>query len=355
VDYAIGGNPASMRGNHASMRGNHINVRSAQAPAASMDGQVILFLDDSLVDLDKFISIQSIANLPDMPAWASVAGKGYRISTSADVPSLSSASISFTYNMDDVAPGEEAWLRLYHWTGTDWLELDTTLDTYTNTASGLVQGEGLYALMSSFKIPLRGPGWNNVAYPLQVTLPVEKALTSVSGSYTQVYHYDALTGAWQVYVPGAPAWVSDLDEMQFGQGYWVQATQNVNWKISGSSSSSSRSGALYPLFPALLYGEVGTQGQASLAPGDRLDAMIGSTHCGSALLKRVQGKLVYVIKVLADDQDQYSGCGATGRKITLQIGDTSLGSLAWDDSQAQVSNLVYGWLKLFLPFMSKNR
>ena len=50
---------------------------------------------------------------------------------------------------------EENWLRVYYMApgSGEWAILDTSLDTYHNTASAPAQGEGLYALMSSLEIP----------------------------------------------------------------------------------------------------------------------------------------------------------------------------------------------------------
>jgi hypothetical protein len=94
-----------------------------------------------------------------------------------------------TYLDSEVAPGEEDWIRVYYWQGSRWQILSTTLDTYHNTASALVQGPGLYALMSSYQIRLY-PGWNNVSYPVYGTRPVTESLASIAGSLGQVYFYD---------------------------------------------------------------------------------------------------------------------------------------------------------------------
>ena len=86
-------------------------MRGSGAPVISMDGQVILFVDESAFAPDEFYAVQPVTVLPSPPEWATVVGKGYRVLATDDAPDLSTASINFTYMGEEVATGEEPWLR----------------------------------------------------------------------------------------------------------------------------------------------------------------------------------------------------------------------------------------------------
>lgn len=235
TDYAVGGNPVSMRGMNVSMRGMN-------APVTSADGQMILFVDASNLGADEFYTLQAATSIPAPLPWASVIGQAYRLSASQQAPDLAGASISFVYMGDDVPPGGEPWLRIYYWDGMSWQQLPTALDVYYNNASAPVQGEGLYALMASVELPLYGPGWNLVSYPLYTSRPVTEAMLSLSGHFTTVYTYDAADAAdpWKMYDVTVPAWANDLETLQYNHGYWINATATVTWSLPIDAETSLR-------------------------------------------------------------------------------------------------------------------
>jgi hypothetical protein len=66
------------------------------------------------------------------------------------------------------------------------------------------------------------PGWNLIGYPTFAVQNVSSALSSVTGSYTLLRTYDAVTG-WKTYDPSHPEF-SDLLQMSPGLGYWIDMT-----------------------------------------------------------------------------------------------------------------------------------
>lgn len=76
-------------------------------------------------------------------------------------------------------------------------------------------------------------GWNLVAYPSLQAENVSDALSSINGAYTLVRSYNASDSndPWKTYDPSAPPFANDLIDMQPGVGYWIRATQEVDWTI----------------------------------------------------------------------------------------------------------------------------
>jgi hypothetical protein len=77
------------------------------------------------------------------------------------------------------------------------------------------------------------PGWNLVGYPSGVTRPLTVALSTISGSYGEVYAYLAAvpTDPWRFYDAAAPPYASTLTALVPGLGYWVRAAQACTWRL----------------------------------------------------------------------------------------------------------------------------
>jgi hypothetical protein len=322
--YSLGGSP----GPHGAGSGSGSN-----APAISADGQVILYgrLDFSA---DQFYTLQEVNVFPSPLAWATPIGPAYRLTASVGAPPLGQASLSIAYLAADVPPGEEAWIRIYFWDGARWQILPTTLDAIQNTAAALVQGAGVYALMSSYQIRLM-PGWNMFAYPVLATRAVTESLASLAGNYGQVYFYDPddALDHWKLYDPGVLGWVNDLEALSFGHGYWISVTQNIT--TSAGITLYLKGAALgeqvllpeaFNAPPATFYGVVVG------SPGQAITAWIGSTVCGQGLTRQVAGQVVYVVDVAS--AWQVPGCGSLGRVVSFRLGNVALPTQgAWTDAR----------------------
>jgi hypothetical protein len=71
-------------------------------------------------------------------------------------------------------------------------------------------------------------GWNLAGFNSTSTVPISNALSSINGKYEAVYAFDTSSNAYSGHVPGGE---SDLTSMRPGEGYWIYATENVNWTL----------------------------------------------------------------------------------------------------------------------------
>ncbi len=367
VAFSIGGNPGTMRGAGGTMRGAGGTMRGAGgtmrgaggtmrgagAPILSPDGQMIFFTENPMAFITgTFFTIQSMAGLPDLPPGRTLVGQGYDLVASPGVTlPVGSVSIQYLSNDVSVAGVQESDLCLYFWDGADWIELDTNLDTYFNMASAPSQGEGVYALLASVRLPLYGPGWNLIAYPVQTTQPVTQALLSVSGHYTTVYGYEADSAAWLVYDVTAPEWVNTLEALEFGHGYWIQATADITLYLTGGTTG--REGLPAPeiaLPPATFYGVVEPGDDFTPTAGMPVTAWIGGNLCGIGQTKEVDGQVVYVVSVNAEEGSS-PGCGAPGRVVAFRVDDRPMSSrLPWDNDHLWELSLNPAF-QIFLPII----
>ena len=336
-------------------------MRGAGAPIVSPDGQMIFFTENPIdFTAGTFFTIQGMAGLPPLPPGRTLVGQGYNLVASPGFP-LPAGSVSIQYLSNDVlvAGASEEDLTLYFWDGDSWTGLDAVLDTYFNLASAPSQGEGVYALMASIKIPLYGPGWNMFAYAAKETRPVTAALLSIQGFYTTVYGYEPTdtTDPWKVYDTGVPTYVNDLHVLEFGKGYWINVSQSITLHLASGVSTMAAEPTL-PLLPATFYGAVLAGSGFAPAPGMEVTAWIDGHLCGQAQTVAVGGQVVYAINVLAEgdgegDRGTAVGCGAPGREVTFQVDSQSMASrAAWDISQLWEVTLQPRW-GVYLPFIIK--
>ena len=328
TDFSLGGSPIPEHiGSNTLMRGRF-------APAVSADGQVILFSDVEFGE-DEFYAIQSAVAVPEPPTYATLVGQAYYLMASPGAPNLDQTSISISYMASEVPDGEEIWLRIYYWDGTQWLIQPTNLNTAQNMASArCLEEAGLYALMSSVEVPLQ-QGWNNIAFPIPVTRTVTDTLASISGTYGLVYHYSGEPAdPWQLYAPDAPGWVNDPLVFEFAQGYWISATQAITLYLKGGFGGllegGIESGAPYP--PATYYGVVQTSAYFTPTDGMQVEAYVEDVLCGQGLSLEIGGQVVYVVSVAAEVQT--IGCGRPGGAIRFQIaGQPLLPQPAWNNDR----------------------
>jgi uncharacterized protein YkwD len=72
-------------------------------------------------------------------------------------------------------------------------------------------------------------GANLVAWP-GATFAARNAFTGFPG-FTAVYAYDAATGEWLRFVPGAPDYVNTLSTLENGRAYWMMASRPGVWSL----------------------------------------------------------------------------------------------------------------------------
>jgi hypothetical protein len=361
-DYSLGGNPGFLQNDDGFLQNDDPGfLQNDDAPVLSGDGRVIIYGKNLTFSVGAFYALQAVSTVPTPPAWTTLVGSAYRLVKTANA-SLANTSIDFRYAGSEVPPGEENLLSLYFWNGTGWQRLPTTLDVYHNEAIAPTQGEGIYALMSSYPVPLTYAGWNNVAYPIQENRSVTEALSSISPTARMVYHYAGPNG-WQVYAPNVPPYVVSLSAFEFGQGYWLNVTQPITWFLKGATPTSR---ATQPenmqLPPSTYYGIA--QAGASFTPtvGMSVIARINPSTssgqavvCGQGQTQSYGGQIVYVVHVSAEGTDT-TGCGVLGRTVTFQVGGRMMATTAlWDDRQLWNVNLTpqASQQNVYLPLVAR--
>jgi hypothetical protein len=332
--------------------------RSRRTSLLSPDGQMFFYTENPLLfEEGDFYTIQDMAGLPALPPGRTVVGKGYNLVATPNAP-LMEGSISFEYMGNDViaAGADEETLTIYHWDGTVWTALHTVRDPYYNVASARSNGPGVYVLMSSVEIPLEAEGWNLVAYPVKQTRAVTVALQSIDGYYTQVYGYEPTDTAdpWKLYDATMPTMfgpsVNDLHELRFGKGYFINATRAVTLLLKhdpgpGNPGLSSLAeldeegeidlASLPQRAPTTYYGAVEGDDTFTPAPDMLVVARVNDVVCGEGYTREVDGQVIYVVDVWADEPGMAEGCGAPGRTVTFQVGEHMLATTAaWDNSQS---------------------
>ena len=78
-------------------------------------------------------------------------------------------------------------------------------------------------------------GWNLVSAPVEAfDTSMDSVLSSISGNYTAVWSYDAVTPKWLRYDMEGPDFLNDLDTMQRGVGYWILMSSPGTLNINGT-------------------------------------------------------------------------------------------------------------------------
>jgi hypothetical protein len=361
------------RASHGRSRASHTDVRTRYASMLSYDGQMIFYNPNPvLFEEGEFYTIQDMAALPPLPPGRTAVGKGYNLVATPGTP-IYEGTIAFEYMGTDViaAGGDESALTIYFWDGTSWTALPTVRDSYYNLVSTLSQGPGVYALMSSVEISLEAAGWNLIAYPVKETRSVQDALRSIDGYYRQVYGYDATDrfDPWKTYIPDLPplfAWfINDLDEMEFGKGYFVNATDEATLYLEHDANAGlAATVAIDPeaaellesmphIPPATYYGVV--EGDDTFTPEADMPvvARVDGQVCGESRTQEVDGQIIYVLDVPAEEPGYSTGCGALDRSVTFEVSGQELATaVAWNNDIPRELTLQSG-TQIYLPLITR--
>lgn len=369
TDYVLGGNPGRRWG--GGRRSGSGRRRGRYAPVTSADGNVIISGNNLEFDIGEFYTMQASATIPSPPGWATPMGQAYYLAATEKAPTLEDTSLRFEYLDDEVPPGEEEWLRIYfrgNEKGT-WIQLPTSLDTYYNTASAQVQGPGLYALMTSIEISLV-EGWNLKAYTINQKRSIEDGLRSIEGKYATIYDYQegetAMDKLWKQYSPVVEEYANTLTTLEFGQGYWISATETITWYNRGVAAPAAALSdigdeATMPFLPpATFYGEVIPTNTFIPTAGMNVEAYIDGILCGKGetMTRTTQDgeQVVYVINVLSDNvESKVSVCGRTGRIVQFRVDGREMEQThLWSNGQFQKLNLVASpYHHVYMPVIIK--
>jgi hypothetical protein len=339
-----GPNMGAMSGN---IRAWGANKRQLGAPVASGDGQVTVFNTQDIFADTGTVSLQALNTLPNLPAWLTPVGQGYRFVSDR----VFTRTIAFEYLQREVPAGYEHTLRVYYIAddGASWSRLPTELDTAMNRATAQMpdnaaNGQGIYALLSTIDMPPFQAGWNLFGYPVPESRTVTEALASIAGAYSALYGYDPGPPVqWTLYDPGVGArhpemvsLVNDLSQLEFGQGYWLHATQAVTAYLGVPAGAARQASAALYLPPATYYGWViPSSGAFTPTLGTSVTAWMEDIQCGQGEVLNWAGRLAYKLQVRSENALAPDGCGVEGRPLVFKVGEqTMAGGRAWGNRQA---------------------
>ena len=379
TDFAVGGNPVLMQGRHVLQmgrhvlqRGRHVNLRARQAPVSSADGQVVIYVDDTVAaqqDKQWLLTIQPVTFVPQVPPWATVVGKAYWLHVAPKEFGLGESSISFEYLGSDVAPDEEPFLRIYRWDEEQrqWIALaGRFLDLDQNVISAPLTRPGLYALMTSIELPIQS-GWNLIGYPVQTagvptaTRPISDVLASIKGAYSVVYGYDATDtrDPWKLYAPQGGV-QSDLATLEFGHGYWlhitapqlITATSAITLHLRGSwpgvktenplSGPTPLVGAQQRHPPTTFSGHLTATATFAPTAGMQVLARVEGETCGEGRTYGDGSSIGYQVTVDVSGREGTGRCGGPGSQVVFYVVDGREMSprAVWGDGGLQFHDLV---------------
>ena len=332
------------------------NTRGWGAPMSSAEGQLTVFNVDNPYGDTGISAFQTLNSVPNLPTWFTIVGHGYRVTLDEDFTESIRRTLSFDYLQSDVPDGMEHTLKIYYSPdeGSTWQRMSTDVDLHDNRATTTMASEGgggLYALISTVDVPLRFTGWNLFAYPVQTTRTISNALQSIDGYYSTLYGYDGNNSAnpWLVYDTNADSWVNTLQQLEYGQGYWIYVTEPITLSLPVDTTATSTSRRTNRLIspPATYYGVVNDeQAQASMP----VTAWINGTECGQGETRLVNGTLMYSITVW--EAGQKAGCGTIGDIITFKVGSqTMTTSVRWDNSQVWNIAISSAPMVIYMPLI----
>ena len=71
------------------------------------------------------------------------------------------------------------------------------------------------------------PGWNLVSW--SGASPIEEALQSLDRPVDAVFAFNAASQTFDSFDPTGPSFLNNLEDLEFGDGLWVRASERVNW------------------------------------------------------------------------------------------------------------------------------
>jgi len=157
-------------------------------------------------------------------------------------------------------------------------------------------------------------GWNLIACPANIDLPVDEALASIEGKFGPVCRYKSVDGKWKHFNPQGPTFLNDLDIMEPGMAYWVEMKTDGDLAyvekppliyfyhpdhLGSSNTVTDMDGAVvestefYP-FGRPRYEERGAFDSAYKYTGKELDRESGLMYYGARYYDAVVGRFVSV-------------------------------------------------------------
>jgi hypothetical protein len=94
-------------------------------------------------------------------------------------------------------------------------------------------------------------GWNNVSYQ-GAARPPSEALAPITGQFTAVYRWNAVTQTYELYGPSVPDYATTLTQLNPGDAIWLYMTTESAAQLGGGSAPSpgSNTGTRHVAVPA---------------------------------------------------------------------------------------------------------
>ena len=115
-------------------------------------------------------------------------------------------SSSSANNLDIIEPGAGYWVKM------------------RQSGTLIIQGTS-----TSGAIPLKR-GWNLVGYNHHTARNAEECTSNID--FNSIWTYDQEQGLWIGYDPNTPAFLHNLDLIEPGKGYWIDANAECVWDVS---------------------------------------------------------------------------------------------------------------------------
>jgi len=241
-----------------------------------------------------------------------------------------------------------------------WQALDTTINIERNLASALMIDRGDYALIAVETYPvLQANMWNPFGYTIYNSRTIAEALASIDGSYRTVLWYDTSDQTWDIYdttiEPPLASLVNTLQQFEYGQGYWIYATETITPYLGISTADSARAvTSHYP--PMIVYGWVNS-GTQTLDQQTTITALIDNQICGQAQIEEIGNRQAYTIQIDASNTKE---CNTIHATISLAINGVHVHQIdIWDNSQLhhiplhEPNDTTTMHQQIFLPHLQK--
>ena len=123
-----------------------------------------------------------------------------------------------------------------------WLKYDVDGPPFLNNLDGMESGMGYMVMMNqSGTLIVQGTtpaGWlflktgqNLVGYNFQTPISIDNCLSDAEGRISSIRTYDPQGDRWIKYNVHAPPFLNDLEFLEPGKGYWIDANEDFIWNM----------------------------------------------------------------------------------------------------------------------------
>jgi len=130
----------------------------------------------------------------------------------------------------------------YDSTAGQWSKYVVGIPPFLNDLDRMESGVGYWIMMnqpatliaqgtpSSSAIPMK-TGWNLVGYTSQTSMPIQNYTPTVGVKCNAIWTYNSESGEWLRFDASVPEFLNNMNSLQPGNGYWIEANQDFVWDI----------------------------------------------------------------------------------------------------------------------------